>query len=166
MKKQLLMIFFFISTSFCLNGQNTLFSDEALASRIILSDLKNETNLLDFMDSAKEYILIMYFWDSQNYQSVKILPKIKELQNKNPNIKFLFVSSDENKTEWLDYIGNDDNKSLNVILTDSKKSSIIQELRIIDLPRLIIIDKSKEIILNQEDEFDFEVINDFLRKIQ
>ena len=77
----------------------TSFSKEALAQK--LTDINGKTTTISrIFEKHKGKILVIDLWASWCRDCITAMPKAKELEEKNPNVKFIFLSLDRNKEAW------------------------------------------------------------------
>ena len=103
MKKIILLLsFFLMSNTFAQKVPTVLkttFSKEALAQKIMDKDGKT-TTISKILAKHKGKILVLDLWASWCRDCLNAMPKAKELEEKNPNVDFVFLSLDRNFEGW------------------------------------------------------------------
>jgi hypothetical protein len=164
--KKLVYLLCFISLNItCLKAQINIYTSEIESTTIETSN-GTKTNLADVFDSLQGNNYVIMIWNSNDSNCIQKIDKVKELQKKNPSIKFLYISTDENRNEWLKAIKKYELKDLQIILTKPINNSLIQELNINLLPRFIVINKLNNMVLNQDFEVNFEEISNTIKELQ
>ena len=77
----------------------TSFSKEALLQKVENEEGKTVT-IQQILNQHKGKVLVIDFWAGWCRDCLKALPKAKELEDKNPNVKFIFLSLDRNEEAW------------------------------------------------------------------
>lgn len=102
--KKILLIFSLIFIQFNLAQEapkvlKTSFSKEALAQKI--TDINGKTvSISDLLKQHEGKILILDLWASWCRDCLKAMPKAKELEEKNTQVDFVFLSLDRNFDAW------------------------------------------------------------------
>ena len=94
MKKILLSVAIALTTMGCANAQKTEFSKESL-STILLSIDDSEVEFQSILSKHKGKVTVIEIWASWCSDCVKAMPKLKELQQNNPEIDYVFISMDK-----------------------------------------------------------------------
>ena len=77
----------------------TKFSKEALAQKV--TDINGKTiSISKILEQNKGKIVVLDLWASWCRDCIQSMPKAKELEDKNPNVKFIFLSLDRNEEAW------------------------------------------------------------------
>ena len=145
----------------CTNAQKTAFSKEALTEKLLSKDGKQ----VAFEDILKKHIgqtTVIEIWASWCGDCVKSMPKIKELQNKNINVSFVFISMDKTPEKWREGIEKHDLKGDHYMANDQMKGVFAKAIDLDWIPRYIIIDETGKIVLYRAIETDFDKINETL----
>lgn len=165
MKKILILISIFALTISCTMAQKTTFSQEALSENLIAKD-SSKTNLQNILDQHKGKTLVIEIWASWCSDCVKAMPKIKELQDNNPEIDYIFISMDKTYSKWLAGIEQHQLKGAHYLATDGMKGKFGKAINLDWIPRYLIIDKDGKIITYRAIETDFETINTTLKTLK
>ena len=89
----------------CSNAQKSSFSKEALSETLLATD-GSQIAFQDILKKQEGKIVVLEIWASWCGDCVKAMPKIKELQAKNPDVSFLFISMDKTADKWKKGIEN------------------------------------------------------------
>jgi hypothetical protein len=86
------------------------------------------------------------------------MPKIKELQNNNPDVVYVFFSCYKTFDHWKEGINKHELKGDHYLIKDGMKGSFGKSLDLDWIPRYIIVNKKSKISLYRAIETDFELI--------
>ena len=75
------------------------FSKEALNDSFITED-NNSVKLKEILEIHKGKKVLINVWASWCRDCIVAIPKMKELQDNNPNIAYVFISTDRNTRAW------------------------------------------------------------------
>lgn len=162
MKKLLLLIVALASIS-C-QSQKKDFSKAALDNKLVSLDGK-EVTFKDIISKYRGKTVVMEVWASWCGDCVKAMPKLKELQNNNPDVAYLFISMDKAEDKWKAGIEKHALKGDHYWATDGMKGSFGKAIDLDWIPRYVIIDKTGKIELYRAIETDFEKIDATLKKL-
>jgi thiol-disulfide isomerase/thioredoxin len=160
MKKLFASLFAFAAIS-C-NAQDKQFSKKALSTNLLTTDCK--TNIL-FSDIIKEHqgeTFVIEIWASWCGDCVKAMPSSKNLQSKNPDIDFVFISMDKTSEKWLEGIEKHEINGDHYMATDGMKGLFGQAMDVDWIPRYIIVDKNGKVVLYKAIETEFDKIQKVL----
>ena len=90
------------------------------------------------------------------------MPKLKELQAKNPKVDYVFISMDKTADKWKEGIEKHELKGDHFMANDQMKGVFGKAIDLDWIPRYIVIDKTGKIIIYRAIETDFEKINNTL----
>jgi thiol-disulfide isomerase/thioredoxin len=164
MKKLALLITAIITFS-CSNAQKTDFTKKAL-SETLLTTAGKQTSFQDILKIHKGKTTVIEVWASWCGDCVKAMPKIKELQEQNKNVSFVFLSMDKTADKWKEGILKHELKGDHYMANDGMKGVFGQAIDLDWIPRYIIIDKTGKIVLYRAIETDFDQINATLKQVQ
>lgn len=164
MRKILILLIAFATFS-CSNAQIKSFSKEAL-SKTVRSTEGKQVVFKDILKKYKGKTLVIEIWASWCGDCVKAMPKIKEVQAKNPDVAFLFISMDKTAENWKIGIEKHDLKGDHFMANDGMKGEFGQAMDVNWIPRYIIVDKKGNIALYKAIETDFDLINETLQKLK
>ena len=163
MNKILVFLFAVISFS-CSQAQKNSFSKEALSEKLLSTD-GNQVAFEDILKQHKGKTLVIEVWASWCGDCVKAMPKIKELQAKNPDVAYLFISMDKTAENWKIGIEKHELKGDHFMANDQMKGVFGKAIDLDWIPRYIILDKTGKIVLYRAIETDFEKINSVLKDV-
>lgn len=165
MKKIFLSLAIIMTTISCTTAQKTEFSKEALANKLVALD-GNDVAFKDILEKYKGKTLVIEAWASWCGDCIKAMPKLKELQAKNPDVAYLFISADKTADKWKAGIEKHDLKGDHYLIKDGMKGAFGQSIDLDWIPRYIIVDKTGKIVLYRAIETDFEKINSTLTSLK
>jgi thiol-disulfide isomerase/thioredoxin len=163
MKKILAILITFTIIS-CSKAQKTEFSKEALAENLVALD-GNQVAFKDILKKHEGKTLVIEVWASWCGDCVKAMPKIKELQENNPDVDYAFISMDRTAEDWRTGVAKHELKGDHFMATDQMKGVFGKAIDLDWIPRYIIIDKTGKIVIYRAIETDFEKINDTLKNL-
>jgi thiol-disulfide isomerase/thioredoxin len=156
MKKTIALFVALVSFS-CSKAQKNEFSKETLCENVIAMD-GSEVSFQSVVDKYKGKTVVLEFWASWCSDCVKAMPKIKELQNNNPDVVYVFFSCDKTFDKWKEGINKHELKGDHYLIKDGMKGSFGKSLDLDWIPRYIIVNKKSKISLYRAIETDFELI--------
>lgn len=165
MKKIALSFMFAIIGLGCSNAQKTEFNKESLDKNLTTTD-STEVTFKNILKNQKGKVTVIEIWASWCGDCVKAMPKMKELQENNKNVSFVFLSMDKTADKWKDGIQKHELQGDHYMANDGMKGIFGQAIDLDWIPRYIIIDKSGKIVLYRAIETDFAVINETLKQLQ
>ena len=164
MKFSIFALFIFFSTISCSMAQ-TEFSNETRSSQLL--DITNQkVTFKEILQKHKGKTIVFEFWASWCSDCVKSMPRLKELQAKNPNVEYVFISLDKKPEKWVEGIDKHQLKGDHYLVTDpdGMKGEFGKSINLDWIPRYIIVDKSQKILLYKAIEKDFEQMQSVLDK--
>lgn len=165
MKKSILLIIVVLVSLACIKSEKTTFSKEALNEKIATLD-GNQIAFQDLLNKYKGKTVVLEIWASWCGDCVKAMPKIKELQAKNPEVSYLFISMDKTTDKWKEGIAKHELKGDHYMANDGMKGVFGKAIDLDWIPRYIVIDKTGKIVLYRAIETDFDKINTLLQKVK
>ena len=139
----------------------------AIAKSTKLSSM--DGSQIAFEDIIKKHegkTVLIEVWAAWCSDCVKNMPKIKEIQSKNPNVDYVFLSADKTTESWKAGIEKHNIVGENYLITDGMKGIFGASIDLDWIPRYIIIDKSGKIITYRAIETDFEKVNETLKSLE
>ena len=163
--KRILLVLIAFATFSCSKAQKKEFSKEALSETLLSTD-GSQVLFKDIIKKYKGKTLVIEVWASWCGDCVKAMPKIKELQAQNPDVKYLFISMDKTADQWKNGVEKHAIKGDHFMANDQMKGVFAKALDIDWIPRYIIVDKKGNIVLYRAIETDFDKINETLKKLK
>ncbi|WP_367752773.1 TlpA family protein disulfide reductase [Flavobacterium sp. WC2430] len=163
--KKILALFVAFATFSCSNAQKTEFTKEAL-SETLLTPEGTQVAFQDIIKKAEGKTVVIEIWASWCGDCVKAMPKIKELQAKNPDVAYVFISMDKTADKWIAGIEKHELKGDHYMANDQMKGVFGKAIDLDWIPRYIILDKTGKIVLYRAIETDFDKINATLAKLK
>lgn len=164
MKKIAFLIIAFVTIS-CTNAQKTAFSKKAL-SETLLTPSGKQTSFQNILNKNKGKTTVIEVWASWCGDCVKAMPKMKELQENNKNVSFVFLSMDKTADKWKEGILKHELQGDHYMSNDGMKGVFGQAIDLDWIPRYIIIDKTGKIVRYRAIETDFDQISEMLKKLE
>lgn len=143
----------------------TEFEKEALENKMISKE--NETiTFKEIIDQYKGKTVFIDVWASWCPDCVKGMPKVKALQEKHPELVYLFISMDKTHEAWLKGIEKYEVKGEHYMVTDGMKGVFGKSIDLDWIPRYLIVDATGKIALFKVIEADDAKIEETLKKLQ
>lgn len=155
--KKTIALFVALASFSCSKAQKKEFSKETLAEKVTAMD-GSEVSFQSVVDKYKGKTVVLEFWASWCSDCVKAMPKIKELQQKNPDVVYVFFSCDKTFDKWKEGIEKHELKGDHYLVKDGMKGSFGKSIDLDWIPRYIIVNKKSKISLYRAIETDFELI--------
>lgn len=165
MKKILSIISLAIFTLSCSQAQETEFKKEALEN--IMVDTENQS--IAFKDILKKYegkTIVIDIWASWCSDCIAGMPKVKALQENNPDVTYLFISMDKNYEAWTKGIKKYDVQGEHYLVEDGMKGVFGKSVKLNWIPRYMIVDKTGKIALFKAIEADDNKIIETLNALK
>jgi thiol-disulfide isomerase/thioredoxin len=162
MKKTIALLVALASFS-CSKAQKTAFSKEALTESVIALD-GSEVAFQSVLDKYKGKTVVLEFWASWCGDCVKAMPKIKELQQNNPEVVYVFFSCDKTVDKWKEGIEKHELKGDHYLVKDGMKGSFGKSVELDWIPRYMVVNKKSKISLYRAIETDFELIQKTMKE--
>ena len=163
--KNIVLLLAVVMSSISCNSQDKQFSKDALAGKITTIDGK-EVTLESVINDNKGKKIVIEFWASWCGDCVKAMPKVKELQEKNPDVVYVFISLDKSMEKFLAGVEKHELKGQNFWVNDKDgmKGSFGKSVDLDWIPRYIVINKESKVTLYRAIETDFDKINKALNQ--
>lgn len=144
MKNKLFILSFLLFSAFT-NAQ-TKFDEAALTYKMELLNGKTQT-FKKVLNKYKGKNVLIDVWASWCPDCIKGLPKVKELQEQNPNLVFLFIDLDKTTDKWKAGIEKYDIKGEHIYAEGGMKSDFGKAIKLDWIPRYILVNKKGEIVI-------------------
>jgi thiol-disulfide isomerase/thioredoxin len=155
MKKIFVLATMLISTLGCAQKEETSFKKEGLENIMVTTENKPIT----FAEILKKYegtTIVIDIWASWCSDCVKGMPKVKALQEKYPEVTFLFISMDKSYESWLKGIEKYEVRGEHYLTADGMKGVFGKSINLDWIPRYMVVDKTGKIALYKVIEADDE----------
>lgn len=163
--KQLVILLIAFATFSCTKAQKSQFSEEALSEKLLAVD-GGQVTFKDILKKHEGKTLVIEIWASWCGDCVKAMPKVKELQENNPDVSYLFLSADKTADKWKIGIKKHELKGDHFMMNDGMKGVFGKAIDMDWIPRYIIVDKTGKIVLYRAIETDFDKINETLKNLK
>jgi thiol-disulfide isomerase/thioredoxin len=160
--KKIIALFVALASFSCSKAQKKEFSKEALAENVVAMD-GSEVSFQSILDKYKGKTVVLEFWASWCGDCVKAMPKIKELQQNNPDVVYVFFSCDKTFDKWKEGIEKHELKGDHYLVKDGMKGSFGKSIDLDWIPRYIVVNKKSKISLYRAIETDFDLIQKTLK---
>ena len=158
-------IIFLILATITMSCNSNQFSEKALSTTLLSLD-ESQIAFQDILKKHEGKTVLIEVWAAWCGDCVKNMPKLKEIQTKNPNVDYVFLSADKTAESWK--IGIEKHKVIgdNYMINDGNKGEFAKTIDLDWIPRYIIIDKTGEIITYKAIETDFKKVNETLKSLE
>jgi thiol-disulfide isomerase/thioredoxin len=147
------------------NAQKKEFTKESLSKKLFALD-NTEISFEQVLKKHKGKVTVIEVWASWCGDCVKAMPKVKEMQEANPTVDYVFISMDKAFDKWQAGIEKHELKGDHYWATDGMKGEFGKSIDLDWIPRYIVIDKEGYIAIYRAIETDFDKINEQLKKLQ
>jgi len=163
MKNIVIIMALVVSTLSC--AQEKKFSAESLSYELTKPD-QSKATFQSVLDKHKGKKVLIEIWAGWCSDCVKAMPKVKELQNANPNVDYVFISMDKTFDKWKEAIAKHELSGDMYWVNDEKmmKGAFGQSITLDWIPRYIVLNEKGEIEIFRAIETDFDKINTALNK--
>jgi thiol-disulfide isomerase/thioredoxin len=141
------------------------FSKVSLENKMIALD-GSEIVFQDILKKYKGKTIVVDVWASWCSDCVGGMPKVKALQNENPDLVYLFLSMDKSYDKWKIGIEKYDVKGEHYWITDGMKGVFGKSIDLDWIPRYMIIDKKGKIALYKAIEANDEKISVTIKNLK
>ena len=155
--KKTIALFVALASFSCSKAQKKEFSSAALAEKVTAMD-GSEVSFQSIVEKYKGKTVVLEFWASWCGDCVKAMPKIKDLQQNNPEVVYVFFSCDKTFDKWKEGIEKHELKGEHYLVKDGMKGTFGKSLELDWIPRYIVINKKSKISLYRAIETDFDLI--------
>ena len=165
MKNLFLLIMAISSLSSCSQEPQKEFSQQSLTEKLITTD-DSEISFGEILKKHHGETVVIEVWASWCSDCIKSMPKFKALQEKHPEVSYVFLSVDKTATAWKTAIEKYDLPGDHYWVPKGMKGSFGKAIDIDWIPRYIIVDKTGKIVTYRAIETDFENIDNTLKNIK
>ena len=165
MKKIFVLLVIALCFASCSQAQQTEFKEEALLNT--MKSIENQD--ITFQDIIRKHegkTIVIDVWASWCSDCIKGMPKVKALQEKYPDVTYLFISMDKNFDAWINGIEKYDVQGEHYLTSDGMKGVFGKSIKLDWIPRYMVVDKSGKIALFKVIEADDEKLIETLEKLK
>lgn len=165
MQKIFFLLVIALSSLSCSQAQQTEFKEKALSN--IMKTVENKD--ITFQEILKKYegqTIVIDVWASWCPDCIKGMPKVKALQEKFPDVTYLFISMDKNFEAWSKGIQKYNVQGEHYLTTDGMKGVFGKSIKLDWIPRYMVVDKTGKIALFKVIEADDEKLIETLEKLK
>ena len=166
MKNIAIALLLIMTTISCTNAQKQ-FSSKSKKQKLTTLEGK-EVSFGDVLNQYKGKTIVLEVWASWCSDCVKAMPKVKELQDNNPNVVLKKKKMDKVVDKWKAGIEKHELKGEHFWANDEKmmKGAFGKSIDLDWIPRYIVIDKEQNVVIYRAIETDFEKINTTLKTLE
>lgn len=165
MRKIFLCLIATIASIACSNAQKNEFSEASLSKKLTTVE-NTQVSFQEILNKHIGKVTVIEVWASWCSDCVKAMPKVKDMQAKNPKADYVFISMDKAFDKWKSGIEKHELKGDHYWATDGMKGEFGQSINLDWIPRYIILDKKGNIAIYRAIETDFDKINEELKKLE
>lgn len=153
-----------VLTSISCTGQKSEFSKESLVYELTEKGGEKVT-FKSILDANRGKKVVIEIWAGWCSDCVKAMPKVKELQAKNPDVSYVFISMDKSMEKWLEAVEKHDLSGQMYWVNDPKmmKGEFGKSIDLDWIPRYIVMNEKGQIVLYRAIETDFDKIEKALK---
>ncbi len=149
----------------CTEAQKTTFAPKSLSSEMTATDL-SETTFQEVINSNKGKIIVIDVWASWCSDCIKGMPKLKELQEQNPDVVYLFLSMDKNAESWLNGIKKHELKGQHFWIKEGMSGVFGKSIALDWIPRYMVVDQEGKIALYKAIQADDTKMTQTIKNLQ
>lgn len=164
--KNILLTFAMALMAFsCTTAQKTQFPTEALQSVMIATD-KSEITFEKILEKYKGKVVVIDVWASWCSDCIKGFPSYKELQEKYPDVTYLYISMDRNWEKWI--VGAEMHmlKGEHFWVEEGMKGVFGKSIDLDWIPRYMVVDQRGNIALYKAIEANDPKLAEAIEKLQ
>lgn len=156
MRQLFLIICFAFGIISCSTAQKKEFTKEALNEQMASLE-GNKFTLQEILNKHKGKTIVIDVWASWCSDCIKGMPKVHALQEKYPDVAYVFLSYDKTPEAWQAGISKHNVRGDHYLIMSNWKGGGFKEAADIDwIPRYIVVDKTGKVALYRAIEADEE----------
>lgn len=141
------------------------FAKEALSQTLLATNGKQV--LFDSIIKQNQgKAVLIEIWASWCGDCVAAMPKIKKIQEKYPNLNYVFISMDKTPEDWQNGIEKHQLKGQHFMANDQMDGVFAKTIDLDWIPRYLILDQFGKIIVYNAIETDFDFIEKKLNELK
>ena len=162
--KKIVYIMAIVLTSISCTGQKSEFSKESLAYELTEKGGEKVT-FQSILEANKGKKVVIEIWAGWCSDCIKAMPKVKELQSKNPDVAYVFISMDKSMEKWLEAVEKHDLSGQMYWVNDAKmmKGEFGKSIDLDWIPRYIVVNEKGQIVLYRAIETEFDKMEKALK---
>ena len=165
MKKIITLLVIAFGFASCSQAQETEFKPEALSNT--MKTVKNtDITFQEILNNYEGKTVVIDVWASWCSDCIKGMPKLQALQEKYPDVTYLFLSVDKNYDSWINGIEKYQVKGEHYLIADGMKGVFGKSINLSWIPRYMVVDKTGKIALFKVIEADDEKLIETLEKLK
>ncbi|MEX6627316.1 TlpA disulfide reductase family protein [Tenacibaculum pacificus] len=150
MIKKIVFVFVTMLLFSCSVENPTEFSKEALEDVFTSIDKKEEVKFRDILAKNKGKKIVIDVWASWCTDCLKSLPDVKKLQEKNPEVVFLYLSLDRDLDSWQEGVQRLNIKGQHYFMQSGWEGRFGKFLGLSWIPRYLVINEQGKIVVFNE----------------
>lgn len=139
-------VIFFVSLILYSCNNPKKFSDEALTEKLVSLN-GDQLTFNDVLEKHKDKKIVLDIWASWCKDCIVRLPQLKQLQVEYPNVSFVFLSQDFTDKSWKNGIKRFAIHGDHYYMKQKKKGPLSDFINLWWIPRYLVINEKKEILL-------------------
>ncbi|WP_338409855.1 TlpA disulfide reductase family protein [uncultured Flavobacterium sp.] len=165
MKKIASILVLAMSLFSCTQAQQTEFNEQALSNTMKDVD-KSAITFQEILKKHEGKIIVMDVWASWCGDCIKGMPKVKALQEKYPEVTYLFISMDKDYDSWTKGIEKYNVQGDHYLTNDGMKGVFGKAINLDWIPRYLVVDQTGKIALFKVIEADDEKLIEILESLK
>lgn len=141
------------------------FSKEALNYDLTSLD-GSKSSFQSIIEKHKGKKVVIEVWAGWCSDCVKAMPKVKAMQDTNPNVDYVFISMDKTIEKWKEAVAKHELKGDLYWVNDEKmmKGAFGKAIDLDWIPRYIVLNEKGNVVIYKAIETEFDKINKELSK--
>ena len=154
------LVFVFILFLGCKQNNQDIknFSHQAI-SESLLSINGNQVLFDAILKENEGKPLLIEIWASWCGDCIAALPKVKAIQEKHPNINYVFISVDKTPENWKNGIDKYLIKGKHYMANDQMEGTFANAINLDWIPRYILLDSDGKIVIYNAIESDLDLVD-------
>jgi len=165
MKKIIFALCFLLGITSCTKAQKTEFSPEAL-TEIMQTQTGEDISFQEILKRHQGKTIVIDIWASWCPDCIKGMPKVEQLQERFPEVVYVFLSYDKTPDTWATGIEKYNVKGDHYLIRSNWKGGGFKDAVDIDwIPRYMVVDPTGKIALYRAIEADDEKLIETLKNL-